>query len=166
MTARKKDNRKKSVVDVHVQWTLAFRVMLHFFAFVCAGAVFGLINQFFANPFGGISQNLWTFWHQSAPIFLALICLMPIFVRDTLTLSNRIAGPIYNMKDKMRRLADGEEGVPELRFRKNDMWSELPELFNAMTHRLQNDQPANVVPPRNEQSVPVVAESEQVPVLS
>jgi hypothetical protein len=136
--AKKNNLRKKSVVDARVQWTLASRVLLHFFVFVCAGAIFGIINQFLMDPFGGVQKNLLAFFRQSAPTMIALVCLLPIFVRDTLTLSNRVAGPIYNLRDKMKRLGDGEQGVPALKFRKGDMWSDLPELFNVMTERLKN----------------------------
>ena len=137
--AKKKNQRKRSVVDKHVQWSLATRVLLHFFVFVCAGGVFGLINQFMADPFGGVEKNVMTFLRNSAPMFLALVCLMPIFVRDTLTLSNRIAGPIHNLKNTIRQWGDGETDVRPLRFRKGDFWGDLPELFNNMTDRLTTE---------------------------
>ena len=135
--AGEKNLRKKSVVDTRVQWTLASRVLLHFFVFVCAGAIFGIINQFLADPFGGVEKNLAAFARQSAPAFLALMCLLPIFVRDTLTLTNRVAGPIHNLRNTMKRIGDGEDNVPPLRFRDGDFWSELPELFNTMRDRLE-----------------------------
>ncbi len=140
--ASNKNNRKKAVVNAQVQWSLAFRVVLHFFIFVCAGAVLGLINQFLVNPFGGARENAITFFRNSAPVMLALICLLPIFIRDTLTLSNRIAGPIYNLRNTIRRIADGEQNVRPLQFRKNDFWSDLPEEFNRMTDRLRTEQQA------------------------
>ncbi|MEZ6130644.1 MAG: hypothetical protein R3C59_18305 [Planctomycetaceae bacterium] len=136
-------NRKTAVVDSHVQWTLALRVVLHFFIFVCAGCVFGLINQFLADPMAGLQANLTSFWRQSAPLVLALVCLIPIFVRDTLTLSNRIAGPIYNLRRTCRQLADGQTDVRPLKFRKGDMWSDLPDLFNRMTTRLRSQHTAD-----------------------
>ena len=132
----KKNQRKKAVVNPQVQWTLALRVVLHFFVFVCAGVVLGLINQLLANPFGGLKENLLTFWKHSGPMILALLCMLPMFIRDTLTLSNRIAGPIHNLRRTCRQLADGEADVPPLKFRKGDMWGDLPELFNQMTERL------------------------------
>jgi len=119
-------------------------VVLHFFVFVCAGAFFGIINQFFKDPFGGIAANINTFWGAKWPMLLALGCLMPIFVRDTLTLSNRIAGPICRLRDTVRRIGEGED-VPPLEFRRKDMWNDLPELFNRMTDRLQNSAPTKQV---------------------
>ena len=136
--AGKNNLRKKSVVDSQIQWTLAMRVVLHFFIFVCAGAVFGIINQFLADPFGGVQKNLLAFVTHSGPFLLALVCLMPIFIRDTLTLTNRMAGPIYNLRRTVQQLADGEANVRPLKFRDGDFWPDLPDAFNAMTERLQN----------------------------
>lgn len=138
MNSKKKNLRKTSVIDAKVQWTLAFRVVLHFTIFVFAGAVFGIINQVLADPFCGFSEHLSRFWSQSGPMLLALACLMPVFVRDTLTLSNRIAGPIHNLQTMCQKLADGEHDVDPLTFRKNDMWQELPGAFNAMAARLSS----------------------------
>ncbi|APZ91341.1 hypothetical protein [Fuerstiella marisgermanici] len=135
---KQKNHRKKSVVNVRVQWTLALRVVLHFLVFVCAGAVFGLINQFLIDPFGGLAGNLSAFCRNSGPILVALLCLLPIFIRDTLTLSNRIAGPIYSLEKTIVQISDGDEDVRPLKFRKDDMWEELPEMFNNMVESLRS----------------------------
>lgn len=139
--ARKKDQRRKSVVDARVQWTLALRVVVHFLVFISASFCIGLILQYLTNPLGGISEHLRNFWSQSAPMLVALLCLIPVFVRDTLTLSNRIAGPICRLRDTVRRIGAGED-VPPLAFRKNDMWDDLPQLFNVMVARLKDEESA------------------------
>ncbi len=136
--AKTKNQRKKSVADARVQWSLAFRVVMHFSVFVVAGAFFGIINQFLADPFIGVKDNLLAFWNNSGPMLLALICLMPIFVRDTMTMSNRVAGPIRNMRNTIVKLGNSETDVRPLRFRKGDFWDDLPELFNRMTETLRN----------------------------
>ncbi len=137
--AKANNQRKKAVADARVQYTLALRVVLHFSIFIVAGAFFGVINQFLADPFAGVSENLWKFWSNSGQIMLALVCLMPVFVRDTLTLSNRVAGPVHNMRNTIRKLADGETDVRPLKFRKGDFWDDIPDLFNRMTETLRNN---------------------------
>lgn len=137
--AAKQNQRKKTVADARVQYTLARRVVLHFFVFICAGTILGIINQFFADPFAGVEANLKTFARQSAPMLIAMVCLMPMFIRDTLTLSNRIAGPIHNLRNTIKAHADGEDDVRPLRFRKGDFWDDLPEHFNAMTNRYRSE---------------------------
>ncbi len=92
---------------------------MHFFLFVCGGAVFGLIFQFLSDPFASPLEHLRTFGRQSAPMLVVLLCLIPVFVRDT-----------------VKRMGNGED-VPPLKFRKNDLWEDLPELFNSMVTRLK-----------------------------
>lgn len=132
------NSRKTKVVNVQVQWTLAARVMLHFFVFVCVGAALGLINQFLSNPLASATDHLAAFWRQSKPLLLALLCLVPIFVRDTLKLTNRIAGPIYNLHRTCEQLAAGDPNVRPLQFRNGDMWADLPEKFNGMVEKLKS----------------------------
>lgn len=151
----KKNLRRKAVADAKVQYTLARRVVLHFFVFLCAGAFFGIINQFLANPFAGVKENLATFAQHSAPLFLAMVCLIPIFIRDTLTLSNRIAGPIYNLRNTVTALAEGTEDVRPLKFRDGDFWDDLPEQFNTMTERLRNKSGRSGVVSENQELVEV-----------
>ncbi len=148
MARKKLNKRRKSVVDARVQWTLAGRVVMHFFVFICGGALLGLIFQYLSNPLGSLADHMQIFWKQSAPMLVAMICLIPVFVRDTLTLSNRIAGPICRLRDTVKRIGNGEN-VPPLKFRQKDMWGDLPELFNQMMARLEpseSSSPASDVP--------------------
>ncbi|MEP3479881.1 MAG: hypothetical protein ABJZ55_11585 [Fuerstiella sp.] len=131
----KVDKRKTAVINKPVQHMLAGRVLLHFFIFLCAGAMFGIINQFLLDPFAGVKENLTVFLRHSAPFLLAFVCLIPIFIRDTLTLSNRIAGPIYNLRKTIQSHVDGDRDIRPLRFRKKDFWPDLPAAFNAMIAR-------------------------------
>jgi len=112
---------------------------LHFFLFICGGAAFGLIVQFLSDPFASPLEHVKTFARHSAPMLVVLLCLIPVFIRDTLTLSNRIVGPICRLRDTVKRMGEGEE-VPPLKFRRNDMWEDLPELFNRMVARLQAEE--------------------------
>jgi len=138
MTTHKK--RVKSVVDNRVQWTLALRVVIHFFVFLCGSAIFGMMFQYLSDPAATPAEQLQAFWHHTAPLLIVLLCLMPMFIRDTLRQTNRVAGPICRLRDTMRRIRDGEE-VPPLKFRKNDMWDDIPELFNAMVAELKASEP-------------------------
>jgi methyl-accepting chemotaxis protein len=51
--------------------------------------------------------------------------------------SHRIAGPLYQLDRKMKRIAGGEEPSP-LQFRRRDQFAELAESFNAMVVKLKN----------------------------
>jgi len=50
--------------------------------------------------------------------------------------SHRIAGPLYHLDRKMRRIAGGEVPSP-LQFRRRDQFRELTESFNAMVAKLR-----------------------------
>lgn len=50
--------------------------------------------------------------------------------------SHRIAGPLYHLDRKMRRIAGGEEPSP-VQFRQRDQFVELAESFNAMVVKLR-----------------------------
>ncbi|MCR9199647.1 MAG: hypothetical protein NXI04_13445 [Planctomycetaceae bacterium] len=151
--AKTKNQRKKAVAEPRVQYSLARRVVLHFFVFICAGAIFGIINQFLMDPFAGVQANLTAFARQSAPLMLAMLCLIPIFVRDTLTLSNKIAGPIHNLRNTIKAHAEGQQDVRPLRFRKGDFWDDLPEQFNAMTDRFRQQREAAAKAPGEQELV-------------
>jgi len=51
--------------------------------------------------------------------------------------SHRIAGPLYNLNNKMKRIASGEDPSP-VNFRRKDQFLELTESFNAMIAKLTN----------------------------
>ena len=129
---KKVENRQQAVVDKPVQHMLAGRVVLHFFIFICAGIAFGIVNQFLLDPFAGVAENITVYFRHSAPFLLAFVCLIPIFIRDMLTLSNRIAGPIHHLRRTIQSHVDGDRDIQPLRFRKKDFWSDLPAAFNTL----------------------------------
>ena len=49
--------------------------------------------------------------------------------------SHRIAGPLHNLRNKMQRIAEGEE-PSTVGFRRNDQFRELAESFNAMIAKI------------------------------
>jgi hypothetical protein len=68
--------------------------------------------------------------HQLLMIFLGCSVLAMVLVAILgLTLSHKIAGPIHRMKRHMTELTQGKT-LPQLSFRKNDYFLELPEILN------------------------------------
>ena len=62
--------------------------------------------------------------------------MLPIFVWDTVKLTNRVVGPICRLKSTIRRIAsDGEPRT--VSFRDRDFWKELADDFNGMIRRLE-----------------------------
>lgn len=141
---KKQDCQRNSLyVDTKVQGALARRVIFHFVMFVVVGATVGLFLQFLSDPFKPMRMHLRAFWSQSGPYVIAMLCMMPVFIKDTIALTHRMAGPIIRLRHHIRSLARGEE-VDDLRFREGDFFSDLPPLFNDMVTTLQSEKPNDV----------------------
>ncbi len=81
-------------------------------------------------------------WVHSAPVFIILLALLPVFVWDTVKLSHRLAGPMYRFHKTVQRLAAGEEVEP-IKLRKGDPWNDFAIDFNAMVERFNSRSPDN-----------------------
>ncbi|MEZ6062499.1 MAG: hypothetical protein R3C19_19310 [Planctomycetaceae bacterium] len=138
-----KHKRVRLVILTKLQWAIASRTLLHAAMFLFAAGMLGLIGQYVSDPYAGFRANLAACWENSAPTLLALFCMLPIFVRDMLRFSNRVAGPIYRLTMTMQRHADGEENVPDLKFRDGDLCDEVPDTFNRMIRRLKQSTPSD-----------------------
>jgi methyl-accepting chemotaxis protein len=66
----------------------------------------------------------------SAVVFVLMMTLGILY-------SHRIVGPLHNLNNKMKRIADGEDLSP-LKFRRRDQFQELAESFNAMVAKLKD----------------------------
>lgn len=71
-----------------------------------------------------------------APLLLVMFILMPIFLRDTLQLSNRFAGPMYRLRTALGEVAGGDEGG-KIKFRDGDFWLEVADDYNLVHEQLQ-----------------------------
>lgn len=134
----KQDNKRSSrlYVDKKVQGALAHRVIFHFIMFIFVGAMVGLFLQFLSDPFKPIGTHLSTFWSQSGPYVIAMLCMLPVFIKDTVALTHRMAGPIVRLRGHIRAITDGDEVGP-LKFRDGDFFNDVPDLFNEMVSALK-----------------------------
>ena len=132
------DNKRSSrlYVDKKVQGALARRVIVHFVMFIFVGAMVGLFLQFLSDPFRPVQMHVSAFWSQSGPYVIALLCMMPVFVKDTISLTHRMAGPIVRLRGHIRAIADGKDVAP-LKFRDGDFFSDGPPMFNEMMDKVR-----------------------------
>ena len=110
--------RRKYFVDRGVQGALIKRLVLQWLMFFAISfTVLPIWQLMLSGEFlGSFSETMLNMWVQSAPVFVILLALLPLFVWDTITLSNRFAGPMYRFHGTLRRLAQGEDVQP-LKFR-------------------------------------------------
>lgn len=136
MDAAKQVNRKFLFIDSDVQGALVRRLLVHFALFMLvtfAALLFGQeTRDGLEQP---ISHHLGQMWQQYALLFVALGCILPAMVLDLIQTSHRFVGPIYSLRDAVKKLADGRP-TRTLKFRKDDHWREMANDFNRLAERL------------------------------
>jgi len=128
--------RKRYLVDSSVQFSLVRRIVLHWFVFVALflGLVVA-VEAGFRGPGISLSQVIQQTLEKYAMPLILMIGLLPVFLYDTIKLSNRFAGPICRLRKGLSALAQCQE-TAELRFRKGDFWGDLADDFNCVAKRL------------------------------
>ncbi|NND96873.1 MAG: hypothetical protein HKN47_06035 [Pirellulaceae bacterium] len=128
--------RTRILVDPQVQWSLAVRVLTHWFLLLsCLFAISLMVRLLIAAGQQSFIDSLKASVSIQAPLFCVMLILMPVFVRDTLKLSNRFAGPMYRLRTVLAELAQGGEGS-RIKFRDGDFWSEAASDFNVVYDQL------------------------------
>lgn len=123
--------RSKFLVDPQVQWAIGRRVIQHWalfaFCLLTINATFLLlmtVNDPIEDPMNAAALS-------QLPVLTVLLVMLPIFVVDTVRLTNRFAGPMSRL-----RLAIGEmltqPDIKPIKFRKGDFWMEMADDFNRL----------------------------------
>lgn len=127
--------RNRIYIDSQVQGALARRLVIHWTMFIFIAIVLAFCMQVLGDPLRSFGEHAQQAWWIHGPFFLILIALIPVFVRDSIRLSHRFAGPIYRLRKTIRSIAKGKP-APPLKFRDDDYWQGLAEDFNTMVQRL------------------------------
>lgn len=139
-----KNQRKKRFIDRPVQGALVRRIVLHWLTFfallVLVLPLWKVMHS--GNLTGSFSTLMARGWAETAPAFIILLAMMPIFVWDTVTLSHRFAGPMYRFRKTLQELAARGE-APQVRLRNGDFWQDVAEEFNVMLERLASERAHN-----------------------
>jgi len=131
-----KQKRNRYLVDSSVQFSLVRRIVLHWLAFaVLFLSLVIAVESGFRGPGTSISQVMVQTLEKYAMPLMIMIALLPVFLYDTIKLSNRFAGPICRLRKGLSALAKCQE-TSELRFRKGDFWVDLADDFNRVANRL------------------------------
>ncbi len=126
-----KRKRKKYWVDREIQGALAARVIMHWMVYAGIAVVLTVTLQCMSNPFGSFSDHFSQLRANQSLFGLVMAILLPIFIYDTVQISNRFAGPILRLRRVMRDIAAGKP--PErIEFRKGDFWFGMAEDFNRL----------------------------------
>lgn len=124
--------RQQVFADRAIQSSLAWRLAGHWLLFT---GLLLVLNTFLQMSFLFPQQAfgdafLSAAWAQ-IPLLVCVAALVPLFTRDALRISNRLAGPMVRLRKSLKSLAAGEK-VPPLVFRENDYWLESATEFNRV----------------------------------
>lgn len=132
--------RGTGLIDHEVQTSLIWRVTLHWGALIM-GQGLGLLfwTVFTALPDIHAGDVFHRFSLTFLPVMVISLSLLPVFLLDTVKLTNRFAGPIQRLRRTLKSIVAGEQVEP-LKFRDNDFWQALAVDFNqAMKLRSENE---------------------------
>ena len=129
-----KRSRSRVWIDHKIQGALAFRVALHWATFVLVVGVLTLAMQYIANPFAPLNEQMNNVWQNQGPFVIVMLILLPVFLYDTIKLSNRFAGPVVRLRREMQAITQGKP-AEKLQFRDNDFWCGLAEDFNKLIEK-------------------------------
>ena len=129
--------RTRILIDPKVQWSIAGRIMAHWvlllIALVAIGAMVRLMASTDADSFASAA---WEALMSQRAVACVMFVLIPVFVRDTLRLSNKFAGPMYRIRTELKRLKDGEP-AQKIKLRNGDFWTEVADDFNQVATQLE-----------------------------
>ena len=128
--------RKKSLVDRELQLGLASRLLIYWCATWLAVFAIPIMTQMFMTDVSfpelanKMINDLWF------PMIMSLF-MLPIVARDCVRFSNRIAGPIWRLKQTLRDINDGR-AVSMITLRKDDYCHEFADEVNRLVEKSSN----------------------------
>tara|TARA_R110002049_G_scaffold305056_3_gene501111 strand:+ start:70506 stop:70970 length:465 start_codon:yes stop_codon:yes gene_type:complete len=129
--------RSKILVDPPVQWAIARRIVIHWGLFLtCLVTISVMVRLMFSAGDLPFTQALAVAIRSQVPILIVMFFLMPVFLRDTLKMSNRFAGPMYRLRTALGKMSQGEI-VSSINFRNGDFWQEVAADFNTVAAKYE-----------------------------
>ena len=134
----KSTRRKTNFVDPETQLSLLKRITFHWGSFIVANSVALMIwlMLFEQEPHSSWGETFSLFLQRYAPFLIISAAMLPIFLRDTMRLSNKFAGPIQRLRRAMEGVAQGTHVKP-IGFRRGDFLQDIATDFNLMLARCQ-----------------------------
>ena len=124
------NKRWRLLADVQIQGPLILRVACYWILFqtvqVGTIAVFSFLSQ------GSLGFDL----KLLVPSFIVSALILPLVMLDMLKFSNHFAGPMLNLRRKLKQLADDESADP-IRLRPGDYYREMSDNFNEIRLRIK-----------------------------
>lgn len=123
--------RSRLFVDRRLQGGIVLRILLHWLTFVACGTLLGATLRWLTHPTEPLTIQIREMFAAFGPYLVAMIALVPVFVLDTIKLTNRFAGPFVRFRRHIRQLLNDQSPGP-IKFRDGDYWRETEEDLNAL----------------------------------
>ena len=131
------NKRKREFIDSRVQGALVLQVLRQWVLFFLATFILLLgIEYMFGEPGWTIGEHISALWERCGLVYLAILVMLPAFLRDTVKLSHRFVGPVVRVRNELNRLADGQ-AVKPVQLRKRDYWHDLADALNRVLERIE-----------------------------
>jgi hypothetical protein len=135
MASKIRSNRTRSYIDPSVQGSLLRKLSFHWLVLITVNCiVFAAWAWLFERTEASSGDALSTAFAKCLPFLVTSAAILPVFLFDTLQLTNRFAGPALRFR---AALSDASQGVPvrPMQFRHDDFWQEMAENFNTLLQR-------------------------------
>jgi hypothetical protein len=131
--------RIQNLVDREVQRSLATRIVLHWFLLMFATAL-GIFmwTRLIEAPTESWESVFSISLGHLTPVAITFLVMLPMFIKDSISLSNRFAGPIIRVRRALADFADGKSIEP-IEFRHGDFWKSLAHDVNRVTLRAEKE---------------------------
>jgi hypothetical protein len=145
------ERRRTRISNSEIRRAVVRHLLRNITLFFVLATSLGFLVHFLSDPLRETASYRSWLWTANGPYLVVFLLLLPIFVRDTVRLVNRIAGPWFRLRAALRAVNAGEDpGL--LRFRQGDFGHELAAEFNVLVERLR--QAESEVKQREAGSVP------------
>jgi len=124
------------VIEPVVQGAFVRRILAYWGTCTFVAAILLVVIHKFVWPEQDASEHFVGVLSTHWPFVLTSGALLPLVVWDAIRFSNRVVGPIFRVRQVLRRHADGESIRP-LQFRKEDFCQELADQINVLLNRLE-----------------------------
>jgi hypothetical protein len=137
---KKPFRRTRLWVDPAFQSRLLVRMGLYFLLYLLMAWHVGFVVEVLQHvatetPNQTIDELYAEFFWKQKPLLLAMVIVLPLFLRDLTKFSHRVAGPLVRCRQLMRDMASGKP-VPEFKPRKHDLMPEFFQAFAALIKEL------------------------------
>ena len=123
--------RRQLMLDQEVQGVLIGRVTSYWLS--CLGSVI-ISSLCWSIWTDGTAADGWTVIGRLLPGMIGSLMFLPLVLADALRFSNRFVGPIFNLRNALKRIQLGDD-VPPLQPRRGDFWGDLTWRFNQLIMR-------------------------------